>query len=115
MTHTEYADALRSIADWIVAHPEIEVPHTREIALGFWDEDAREKIAEVAKAIGSCEKTYTDKTFKLYKDFGGITYNFYAYRAQVCERVVVGTHPEEIIEWRLPESLLALEVEEKNE
>lgn len=122
MTHLEYANALRRIADWIEEHPELPLPY--QTALDYYsgtDQNTLKKdtLLLFVKAFGSCNKKFNDTYIVVDKNFGGITLRAVAYREAVCERVVVGTrsvpeqyipgHEEEIVEWKCPESLLKTE------
>lgn len=118
MDHKEYAQALRNIADWIEAHPEIPVPHTNRIAIV--DIHSKSDLARLARAFGDCKKETDSKFFIITKDFGGILVEGFEYREKICERVVVGAkqiperiipeqiipaHDEEIVEWKCPDLL----------
>jgi hypothetical protein len=109
MTHAEYANALRRIADWIEVHPDLPLPSQTQLDF-LSGVDTKEDLAKFARGFGECKK-----------DFGGIKLRAVAWRKNVCERVVVGTrevpeeiiparlvpaHMEDIVEWKCPESLL---------
>lgn len=119
MTHAEYANALRRIADWIETHPEVPLPYTA--ALDICGLKGKEGMAAVAKAFGDCKKVHTESLFELVKDCGGIALCAVALRQNICERVVIRVettpehilpactipaHTREIVEWKCPESLL---------
>lgn len=114
MTHAEYANALRAVADFYEGHEEIPLPGT-SMQNSSCDLDNKHTYALVAKALGSFEKNYSDQFITISKNIGGINLQFTAYRHVVCERVVVGTktvpaqviperfveeHDEEIVEWK---------------
>jgi hypothetical protein len=114
----EYANALRGIADFIEAHPDIEVPST-EIACYSMDE--RLDAARVLASLKPCKKRYSDSLFFIEREFGPITLQYVFSRKQVCTRRVVGTkvipaqsipaqeipeRVEEIVEWDCGEPLL---------
>lgn len=123
MTHTEYANALRRIADFVEVHTDLPVPYLSNMSLYEWT-NGKELCANAAKAFGTCKKESSDNYFSVKKDFGGITLTATTFRKNVCERVVVGTeqvpetvvpatpsqvipaHTREIVEWKCPESLL---------
>ncbi len=126
MTHTEYANALRRIADFVEVHPKISIPDTTNIDIYQWIE-GKEFLTEIARIFGTCKKDYGTTYSTVKKDFGGIFLSATTYKEQVCERVVIGKkivpeiiipaslipeHEEEIVEWKCPESLLASEEEE---
>lgn len=89
MTTKEYADSLRMVADWYEAHPEVPVPHTH--TMENYSVNDRETMVAVVKALGTCEKEYSDTMFHARKTFGVLTVDFMDYRERVCIRRVVGT------------------------
>ena len=107
VTNKEYADGLRAIADWFEAHPDVPTPDYPRIDVS--SAETKEEALVIARALGSCTKTYGDTTFTLAKDFGGIHLSFNFWRSAVCERRVIGVlhvpasstpaHDEEIVEW----------------
>ena len=121
MKHSEYADGLRHLADWLEAHPEVDAPESEISCYGMND---REEAAAVLAACGTCEKKYTDGLFSILKKFGPVTLRYVFHRNAVCVKRVVGTkvvpasvvpareeqvipeHEEEIVEWDCAEPLL---------
>lgn len=119
MTSQQYVKALREIADFYEAHPDVPFRAER-IVIAV---DAKELVV-LPRYIGSCKKVVDNDFFNLRKDFGGLEIEFYSRRENVCERIVIGkkvvpetiipARPEEVIpeheeeefEWRCPESLL---------
>lgn len=114
----EYANALRAIADFIEAHPDIAVPTG---ALACYSMDEREDAARVLAALKPCNKKYSDNLFRIERAFGPITLEYVFYRDKVCTKRVVGTkvipaqsipaleipeRVEEIVEWDCGEPLL---------
>jgi hypothetical protein len=108
MTHKQYADSLRQIADWYESHAEIPLPHDAN-EFGLFTIHTLDGMETLARAFGACEKDYTEGFFKLKKGFGEIVFTAYASRDQICKRKVVGTREvpetiipartEEIVEW----------------
>lgn len=106
----QLADSLRRIAAFIEANPalaedlrysldEIRVPHIRS------NGNAREYLATYARAAAKAgakvTKNFGEKWSNVELAFGATTLLVYADRADVCERVVVGT--EEVTE-EVPDS-----------
>jgi len=104
----EYARGLRQLADWIEAHPEIDVPTTSIDVYGA--ADTKESAAHIMRALGRCDKEFQDTLFNLRRSFGPVVYRFVFTREAVCEKKVVGyrdvpekytsAHTEEIVEWQ---------------
>jgi hypothetical protein len=112
--------ALRALADYLEERPAVPTPNVGTIYA--FPDPAEHPIAEVARAMGGFVKDHDGTYLNLVRDFGELRLEV-AYRSeQVCERVVVGTedvpektvpaHTKEIVEWKCPESLLALAVDE---
>ena len=114
----EMIQGLRGLATLLENHLELPV-HSSVSVLGRAAD--KEHLAACARAMGSVDKIMDNNYFNIRKSFGPITYEVYAPREEVCERVVVGTkhipasfvpeqyseaHEEEIIEWHCPEALL---------
>ena len=118
MTHSEYANALRRIADFVETHSALPVPATSQIDVF---PQGKTGLAAYGRALGKCDKNFNACYAQVIKDFGGIVLIASEDRDAVCERVVVGKrvvperitpavlvpeHVEEIVEWRCPDSLL---------
>lgn len=107
ITHKDYADGLRQIADWYEAHPEIALP--TPATLGNYMLNTKEEAAQVSRALGTCEKTYTDTMFYISRQFDAVRLEFVFFRNAVCVPRVVGTedvpervipaHTRDIVEW----------------
>ena len=107
MTHNEYAESLRQIADWWEAHPEVPLPY--DMSPFRYVATKRDEMTKIAAALGSCEKDYDGGLFYLRKHFGAVQFEAFVAREQVCERKVVGkrrvakrvipAHTEDIVEW----------------
>jgi hypothetical protein len=90
MTHKEYADSLRLIADWFEQHEGIPLPGGCD-TFNYFALDTREEMAMLARMLGGkVEKEFVTDWFKLKRKFGEITFIATANRSQVCRRVVIG-------------------------
>lgn len=110
------AGALREIADWYDAHPDIQGP--TEIVLPYRAGGCTEAQAacRLARALGTFEKKHGDAILSLRRNFGGIELRFIFWRDGVCTKRVVGKRmarvpdpsapkievEEEIVEWDCP-------------
>ena len=107
MTHKEYADGLRAIADWYEAHEEIMLPHDARIDIT--SVETKEQAITTARALGHCRKHYEDSLFIIERAFGCVPLRFLFWRSAVCTRRVVETveepemivpaHTREIVAW----------------
>ena len=109
MSHKEYADGLRHIADWIEAHEDIGLPSNE---LQCFSMDEKSEAAKVLMALKPCDKVYSDTLFVIKRAFGPITLKYYFSRDKVCTPRVVGTKvvpatPERIIE-AMPEHVVEI-------
>ena len=110
---------VRAVLDWLETHPEVDLPYGIDCG-GFLiaSVDKREQLRDLARTFGECEKEYSDDSFYLRKWFGGSSLYAFARRAEVCERVVVGTeeipariqpaYTRELVEWRCADPLLSV-------
>jgi hypothetical protein len=58
----------------------------------IWGRQAREILARSVRAFGSCTKTYDGANMTVSKKFSDqVTLSFFAPRAKVCRRVILGT------------------------
>jgi hypothetical protein len=118
---TPLSDGLRSLANWLDAHPEVPRPSQHTVDQYLWDSDIFDgmdmiqTMAQIAKSMGSCNKSSSNGIFTLNKTFGTVTLRIADISKQVCEKVVTGKrHVEaqeayevEDIEWKCPDSILA--------
>lgn len=115
---TAYTEGLRQLADWLDAHPDIDLPWTGTtydpFSLGVWL--TKEELAEIVRALpGRVEKQFDETVVRVTSAFGGLRVQAYSGRNEVCERIVTGTEtvtvpaieakPErtevrEVVEWR---------------
>ena len=121
MTHAEYADGLRQLADFIAAHEEIPVPLPLVCHTFVHGPKAEQKdhAAQTVRALGKVTKdSFSDNLQLLHKFNESVTYEVWYDRDALCERVVVKTeeipervmpatqetvipaHTAEIVEWR---------------
>ena len=126
MTHKEYADSLRLIADFFEAHEEVGLPHDAH-EFSLYNILDRESLVTLMRALGSCKKYYDESFFRVEKPFGTIVLKTWMNREAVCERVVKEKFKvkerrpkpvaqvaptefeeveveKEVIEWRCPEA-----------
>lgn len=111
--HQEYADALRQIADFYEAHPELKLPYDRD--MNNYSSDSKEEAAAILRALGKVNKEFNEYHLILWKQFGPLRLRFVFTREGICERKVVGvetiparfveahTEPartKEIVEWK---------------
>lgn len=99
MTHEEFANDLRQIADFIEAHPEIDLPEPILTSYGL---HSKEKARITARALadgGRCDKVFEDTLVTLKRMFGSIEMRYLGCRSNVCEQVKVGTKivPEQYV------------------
>ena len=127
MTHKEYADSLRQIADFFEQHTEVKLPYDAE-NFNYFDAVTKNQIAQLARALGEVKKEFDvgwEGSFAIVHQFGHIQFRAMANKASVCVRVVTGTrlveekvipsvpeciipaHQEEIVEWKCSEPILS--------
>ncbi len=121
-TNAEFVSALRELADFYEARPDLITPWDPEFTLL---PHGKEGMAQAARLLGACKKEVDGTFFRLKRFVGAIKINALEYRTVVCERVVLGrkavpetyvparkaqliaAHEEDIIEYRCSVSLLA--------
>jgi len=121
MENHEFINALRELADFYEARPDMELPISLEISLY---PSGKQGMAKVARQMGKCEKVADGMFFRVKRFFGPIQLVAIEYRSMVCEKVTVGKkivpetvipareaqvipeHEEEVVEWRCPELLV---------
>ncbi len=89
MTNVEFATALRSIADFYEAHPEMPQPYSPWVSV-----DTKEELAKAARTLADGAKvTKSEKgeghteRICVVRDFGGLTLEVSAYKDNVCRKV----------------------------
>ena len=114
MTHEErdeFIHGLRELADFLDAHPTVEVPIYAMLNVFV---NTKDELAAHARTA-TWEKVYNGNWFTLRKEFGTIKYEINATRDTVCRKVVKGTrvvparpeHTVEEVEWVCEEALLS--------
>ena len=116
MTASEYAQALRSLADFYDANPDVATP-LPQIVNVYSVEDTKEAASQIIEVLKPCRKEWDGGFLKITRDFDGVTLKFVFERSAVCTRRVIGhktvpstyypEHTEEIVEWDCEPSLLA--------
>jgi hypothetical protein len=115
VSRQETINGLRQLADYLQARPDVPMPYFGMVnAFGQASE-----LSVVARAMGEFAKDHNGEFLALVKSFGPVSLHVNFSSSEVCERVVVGTeevpakpaHTREIVEWKCPESLLALGAE----
>lgn len=121
---------LRELAEFLEQRPEMPVVVWPE-KLTLLSSVAGAALIRCARQMGYADKVVSDGYFELHRRFGdgSVTFQLYAPREEVCERVVTGTRevvsevPDPVmvaavpkvrrvevvedVEWRCPDSLLS--------
>jgi hypothetical protein len=111
MERDQFIRGLREAADFLDAHPELEVPSTLLTVNVFVE--SKDELMAMARGSGKWDKGGNDNFFYLTREIGSVKYDINVQRTQVCKRVVVGTEviPQQVVEkveWICDEPLLAL-------
>ena len=131
---SEYISGLRKLADTLEQHDELDLPQTGtegspvHFSLTLKD-DPKEALAQYARALPCRFDKETDTSFfNLDGKLDGLHIQVYAWRSDVCERIVTGTRTvstleadpeavaalpkvertsqEEIVEWKCPDTIM---------
>lgn len=115
MSREGIIDGLRVLADFLEARPDVPLPYLGTLH-AFAEPD---ELPVVARALNGFTKSHDGNFLSLVKNVGGFELHVNFASEAVCERVVVGTeevpekitpaHTKEIVEWKCPKSVLALE------
>jgi hypothetical protein len=99
MTHSDYANSLRKIADFLESHSEIPLPEENLTCYGLHNKQTAALVARALSNGGRCDKVYADTLITLKRDFGGVHLTYMGVRSNVCEQVKVGTKvvPEQYV------------------
>ena len=99
MTHSEFAEGLRLVADWFEAHPEVELPSAEISCYRLHSKTTAGITARALSDHGRCEKVFSDTLVELSRMFGVVKLAYYGTRSNVCEQVRVGTRvvPEQYV------------------
>lgn len=124
-------DSVRRFCDFLESHPEFNLPSVFSDKFNVFV-DGKEAFTAHVRMLGSGSKSADSTFFRFTRDFGAsVNVELIEYRAAICERVIVGTREteteevdpiaiaslpkvkikrtEEIVEWRCPEAILAVE------
>jgi len=86
---------LRAAADFVEAHPDLPTPTFvfNELSWGCYNnDDSASGMAAIVRAIGGrWDKNVDDEYYRLRRTYGALKLQVWAYRQEVCERVVTGT------------------------
>lgn len=123
----KYVDSLRTFADFLETHPNLELPTTQKLFV-FPPKSA---MGEYARTMGKCRKSADESYFNLTLDFlPSLQYEPTWYRNQVCERVIVGqkevtedivevvgkrTVTKDVVEWKCPKVLRPMTLEDSDD
>ena len=100
MTHSEWIQGLRDLADFMETHPEIGTPSCTTMVHCWPDApNIKERMAEIARIPGGWIKDVDQSenyaSYRLERKFGSMLLSVTAWRDEVCERVQVGTKIQE--------------------
>jgi hypothetical protein len=107
----EAITGLRALADFLDAHPDAKLPHNVQ---AMECHDSAEALADRVRALGGhWDKTTDGSYLELNRSFGPrVTYQLFAARAKVCERIVTGTEEVEVKEYPAVEPIVRTETRE---
>ncbi len=105
---------MRDLLAFLEKFEEIPLPYWGMI-YAFTDTD-EVSVDMVARAMAPCDKKLSDSYFSIERKFGSTKLSVSFLRAEVCERIVVGTkevpartieaRTEDIVEWKCPDGVL---------
>lgn len=102
-----YIEGLRALADVLQKHDEVPLPSnggTGTIVFNFWSDDAKARMAAVARAFPvtwrkhAWEAASGTAYFELNATLHGLPLQLGAHRDTVCERIVTGIEEREVEE-----------------
>lgn len=97
---SSFIKGMRAFADLLEAHEVLPIPYEGSnipSMLFFFEDDAREKMAEAARVLGgNLRKGGDNETFHLRGALHGFEFKLIAMRNAVCTREVVGTEEIEV-------------------
>ena len=92
MTNQEYAAALRMLADFYAAHPEAPQPYESDRLDFNLACEGRAGLEAVVRAFGGrWTKHEANNLYYVFGHFGPFRLKVYLNRAEVCDRVQIGT------------------------
>ncbi len=86
--------ALREVADWLEAHPELEdhVPSEQPVSTYLHAHGDAGQLAKIVRAMGTCRKDISAAgNIAVRKSFGPLTVTVAIERDAVCAKRLVGT------------------------
>ena len=92
--NSEYVAGLRDLADWLEAHPDLDVYGGGVTAMPH---DDKETVKTWATAMKPCTKNYSDSLFQLKRMFGPIELRASFWRTAVCEKIVTTREVTEFV------------------
>jgi hypothetical protein len=89
----QFIEGLRAVARFYEDHPDAWYDGVHlTLNMYIWGRQAREILARSARALGSCTKTYDGTNLTVSKKISDqVTLSFFAPRAKVCRRIILGT------------------------
>lgn len=101
MEREDFIQGLREFADFLETHEDVPSPVWEETIYRYVDDE--DKVKAAARTGDSWVKDYGTDTFRLKRRFGNgaITYSINCEREKVCEKKIVGTEVQELVdeEW----------------
>ena len=103
--------ALREVAGWLEAHPELEesVPREQALSLHLHPGGDAKHLAAIASAMGSCRKEAWNDLVIVRRTFGPVAVTAAVDRDAVCTKRFVGTRT---VSKDVPVGVTTVEVEE---
>jgi hypothetical protein len=98
----EFIDGLRAVARFYEENPDAYYDGMHlTINMYAWGGKARKAIADSARAMGQCRKTYDDTSVTVSRPFGEqVTLAVFAPRARMCRRTLMPQSRVDTMEWR---------------
>jgi hypothetical protein len=89
----QFIEGLRAIARFYEDNPDAWYDGIHlTLNMYIWGREAREILARSVRALGSCIKTYDGTNMTVSRKFSDqVTLSFFAPRAKVCRRIILGT------------------------
>ena len=85
---------MQSLIDFLGAHPELPLPDSFAISVYNLGTESLNRAKEIAKSLGTFEKSVNNQFLDLTKTFGQVSIRFVFYRHNVCTKRVIGTKTE---------------------
>ena len=89
----QFIEGLRAVARFYEDNPDAWYDGIHlTLNMYIWGREAREILARSVRALGSCIKTYDGTNMTVSRKFSDqVTLSFFAPRAKVCRRIILGT------------------------